>query len=181
MRRLLTLAGLLGILGLGGLAPTLAHAGATTVEMSFERGTVDVTIGDRFTLSTMVENIGAAPTEPFVAHLNVASLTNDVYVDPEDWSANRSVDLPLIPPGARTTVDWELQAVNPGTFDVYVVLLPSGATSSPGPLTVSPPVRVAVAPRQSISAGGTLPVAVAVPIILGLVAVAARLRHRRTG
>jgi hypothetical protein len=189
MRRLLgSTAVLAAMLFLAGVAtpvaahvPRLRYDPAGGMEIHFDRGDAAVAIGDRFTLPSVVANTGTAATDRVVAHLDVVSLTSDVYVDPEDWSGIRSRDLAPIPPGGRTPVDWELQAVNAGSFDVYVVLLPNGpASAGAGPLAVSPPVHVTVAPRQTLSAGGALPVAVAVPLVLGLVAAALRYRRRRT-
>jgi hypothetical protein len=47
-----------------------------------------------------------------------------------------------------------------------------------GPLIVSPPVHVTVAARQTLDTGGAVPVAIGVPILLGLVALATRFRRR---
>jgi hypothetical protein len=185
MRRALRLA--------AALVPMLVLAGAITgpvsavpasapgVQIAFDRATVVLGVGDRFALPSVLTNTGTAPSEPMLAHLNVASLTDDVYVDPEDWSASRSKQVPSIPPAGSIFLDWQLQAVNAGSFDVYVALLPNGqASAGAGPLVVSPPVHLTVAARKSLSAGGALPVALAVPILLGLLAAAARTRHRRS-
>lgn len=183
MRRALGLAAaLLPMMVLAGaLAGPASAAPAAGVQIAFDRDTVALGIGDKFALPSVLTNTGTAPSEPMLAHLNVASLTTDVYVDPEDWSASRSKEVPSIPPGGRVSLDWRLQAVNAGSLAVYVVLLPNGpASAGAGPLVVSSPVHVSVAARQSLSAGGTLPVALAVPILLGLLAAAARFRHRRS-
>jgi len=65
---------------------------------------------------------------------------------------------------------------------VYVVVLANGASpDGTGSLAVSPPLLVTVAGRRTLSAGGVLPVAVAVPVLLGLALAVARIRLRRTG
>ena len=56
-------------------------------------------MGEKFTVTSRIANRGTTPTDRFVAHLNVASLTERVYVDPEDkalvppadWHPKRSV------------------------------------------------------------------------------------------
>jgi hypothetical protein len=152
----------------------------STVDVTFDQSQVTTVVGDRFTLRSRIANAGAAATDPLIAHLNVASLTSDVYVDPEDWSSSRSRELAPLPAGETTTVSWEIQAVNAGTFDVYVVLLPVGATSAGrGPLVVSPPVHVSVAGRQTLTAGGVLPVVIVVPVLIALVGATARRRARQ--
>jgi hypothetical protein len=186
MRPLLVLVGmLLALTAPAGLAASPAAAAPDAmdaVEVTFDRNRVSTVLGGRFTLQTRIVNSGGAPTDAILAHLNVASLTSDVYVDPEDWSAERSKEVAPLRPGASTSVSWDIQAVNAGSFDVYVVLLPNGAsTAGMGPLVVSPPVHLAVAGRRTLSPGGAMPVVIVVPLLLGLVAALARFRARGTG
>lgn len=120
-------------------------------------------IGDTLT----VESVVTSPA-PAIAHLNVISL-DGVYVDLEDWT--QDVTQP-VPAGEETQLDWEFQAVNPGRFAVYVVLIPRT-----GQLVAGSPVHVTVAPRQNLGTGAALAVALTVPTLLGA---AALLGHRRT-
>jgi uncharacterized membrane protein len=114
-----------------------------------------------------------------LAHLNVASIEGDVYVDPEDWSSSRSQQLSL-KPGESRKLSWEIQAVNSGRFAAYVVVVPFGSSVNGNEdLRVSELVRVEVAPRSTLTAGGALPVVVAVPILIGVAAFAALFRVRR--
>ena len=153
--------------------------GTGDVTIEFGTARVSVSEGDRFTVDSRVVNGSASVTGPYFAHLNVASLTGDVYVDPEDWSANRTMEVAPLAPGASTTLRWDVQAVNAGSFDLYAVLLPVGpGAAGAGPLAVSPPVHVVVAGRRTLSTGGELPVSIAVPLLLAAAAVALRLRSR---
>ena len=43
-----------------------------------------------------------------------------VYVDPEDWSSHRTRYLAPISAGGSVTLAWKMQAVNSGSFGVYV-------------------------------------------------------------
>jgi len=150
------------------------------VEVALGQDRTPAVLGDRLTIRARVVNAGAEPTGRLVAHLNVAALDSGVYVDLEDWTASPTQELAPLPPGGGTSATWQIQAVNSGRFDVYVVVLPGGAASAgQGPLAVSPPQLVEVAGRRTLSPGGALPVAVAVPVLLGLVVVAGRLRLRR--
>jgi hypothetical protein len=150
-----------------------------TVTVAMEPTQVSTVLGGRFNIQTEVTNTGTATTGALLAHLNVASIEGSVYVDPEDWSANRSQQLELQPGETRRLV-WEVQAVNSGTFAAYVVVLPFGDTGAAAEkLVVSPLVKLEVAPRSTLNAGGTLPVVLLVPIMLGFIAAAARLRLRR--
>ena len=175
---LLVLLAVLGFAGPSAAAPT----DPVTVEVTFDRDAVRTVLGGRFTLRTRIANTGPAATQPLLAHLNVASLSHDVYVDPEDWSQQRSQDVPPLAPGDAVELSWPIQAVNAGSMDVYVVVLPNGPTSAGrGPLAVSPPVHLQVAGLRTLTPGGTVPVAVVVPVLLGLGAAATRLRLRHAG
>ena len=71
-----------------------------------------------------------------------------------------------------------MRTIDSGDFAVYVVLMPAGR-AGPGPLATSPPVHLRVAGRQALSAGGTLPVDIGIPLLLALLVLAGRFRRRR--
>jgi hypothetical protein len=180
------------MVALGGLAASVAlvisPAGPAAaqpppgVDVTLDSGGTSVAVGDRLTIRARVVNTGTQPTDRLVAHLNVATLDSAVYVDLEDWTANPTQQLAPLPPGADTSATWEIQAVNVGRFDVYVVVLPVRAASAgTGPPVVSPPRLVEVAGRRTLSPSGALPVAIAVPLLLGALALGVRLRLRRGG
>ena len=178
MRKSLALAGLLVVGVLSGLSiPALAKPPA--VEIVVEPTHVQTALGDEFTIETEIYNTGGAHSGPLLAHLNVASLDNSVYVDPEDWSTERSQELSL-QPGESRRLSWELQAVNSGRLAAYVVVLPATRTDAgQQDLVVTPLVRLDVAPRSTLTASGALPVVLGVPLLLGLAAAGARYRARR--
>jgi hypothetical protein len=177
MRKSLALAGLLvGILS-GLSVPAMAKP--LTVDIVVEPTHIQTALGEEFSIETKIRNTGSANSGPLLAHLNVASLDNSVYVDPEDWSSERSQDLSL-QPGESRTLTWELQAVNSGHLAAYVVVLPATKTAAgQEDLVVTPLVRLDVAPRSTLTGGGALPVVLGVPLLLGLMAAAARYRSRR--
>lgn len=182
MRTLRAAAGMALIIVLGTAPGAVADAGlgaAAPVEVAMDRSSLRSVLGELVTVRSTVANVGSVPTGPLLAHLDVVSLHNDVYVDPEDWSAERSVDVAPLPPGGRTTLEWTVRNVNAGEFDVYVVVLPAGPSSGADALSVSPAVRLAVASRRTLDPAGSLGVVVAVPLLVGLLASGARLRLRR--
>jgi hypothetical protein len=144
---------------------------------SSQRPEVATAVGRHFDYQARIINTGKASTGQLLMHLNIASLTSDVYVDPEDWSTDRSRFLAPLAAGAATTLSWDIQAVSPGTFDVYAVVLPARAESGTQ-LAVSSPTRVIVTARRTLNAGGALPVVVAVPVLLGVATLTARARGR---
>jgi hypothetical protein len=149
---------------------------AAAAEVSFDRAAVAMSVGERVTLASSVTNPRTEPSGQVLAHLNVVSLTDSVYVDPEDWSSERSQVIEDLGPGESRTLSWPIQAVDVGSFAVYVVLIPDGGR---GPLTVSPPVHLDVAGKRTLDAGGALPVVLVVPVLLGLGAGAIRYRLTR--
>ena len=159
--------------GAGASAPP-AGAVAVTVDPPSLSGV----LGDRATVRSTVVNTGTAATGRLVAHLDVVSLHEDVYVDPEDWSSDRSVDVEPLDPDGRTTLEWTVRNVDAGEFDVYVVVLPAGPSTAADPLAVSPAVRLAVASRQTLDPGGSLLVVIVVPVLVGLLGAGTRLRRQ---
>ena len=185
MRRSLVAGIAVALLGAAATPPAVAAApavpaasvGPVTVTMS--RPSMAGVLGDRVPVRATVTNSGSAATGRLVAHLDVVSLHEDVYVDPEDWSADRSVEVGPLAPGGRTTVDWTVRYVNAGEFDVYVVVLPTAPSTGADALAVSPAVRLAVASRQTLDPGGSLLVVVAVPVLVGLLAAGRRQTRQR--
>ena len=154
--------------------------GAATIEVSLDQSRVNTTVGTRLTVVSRVANTGTRPTDPLVAHLNVANL-DGVYTDLEDWSADVTRTVPPLAPGARTSLTWQFQAVNPGDFDVYVAALPAGpASAGAGPIVVSPPLHVRVASRTPMTANGALAVALIIPAMVGAAEATLTLRRRRS-
>jgi hypothetical protein len=161
-------------------AAAVALAGPSTasadVSVTVDRTGVATGLGKRFTFRSTFANPGPGEARGLVAHLNVASLRPGVYVDPEDWSTSRTRYLDPIPAGGTATVRWSLQAVNAGTFAVYVAVLPPDAAGRPP--SVGRTVRVTVSGR-TLDAGGILPLALGVPAAIGIAAAGLALRRRR--
>lgn len=169
----MAIAVLLAGLAVGTWAQSAAAAPRVSVDVS--RARVATRLGDKFTLRTTVVNRGSSAADGLIAHLNIVGLDSSVYVDPEDWSSHRTKYLETLPAGASRAITWHLQAVSAGRFDVYVAVLPRGATARP-PVT-GPAVRVSVVDRRTLNSGGILPLALGVPALLGAVAVGIRLRR----
>lgn len=161
-------------------APALAAA-PLSVRVVNEPAHVETVLGGRFMITTEITNAGAAPSGEILAHLNIASIEGSVYVDPEDWSPNRSQQLSL-QPGASQKLTWEIQAVNAGHFAAYVAVMPFGdQLAGEEALVISPLVAVDVASKSTLTAGGALPVVLTVPLLLGLAASGVFFQARRRG
>jgi hypothetical protein len=170
-----TLAAVAGALALAGGAG--AGSSSAPVSVRVDKTEIASGLGDAFQFKTTITNTSGAATEPLVAHLNILTLRPGVYVDPEDWSTQRTWFLEPIPPRRAVTITWSLKAVGSGTLAAYVAVLPQDRPTAPP--TMSPTVRVAVEERRLINAGGILPLALGVPAFLGLLAGGVRFARRR--
>jgi uncharacterized membrane protein len=159
--------------------PVPALADPLNVEVVADPPVISTVLGDHFEISTEIKNNGDRPTGEILAHLNVANIEGSVYVDPEDWSSERSQQLSL-KPGESRELSWEIQAVNSGRFAAYVVVVPFGdSVKGTEELKISPLVKVDVAQRTTLTAGGALPVVLLVPLLIGVAGGAAVYRVRR--
>jgi hypothetical protein len=156
-------------------APAATAGGRLSV--SVDRTQVSTRLGHAFAFQSTIVNHGTAPASGLIAHLNVLSLRNGVYVDPEDWSSHRTRYLAPIPAGGSTTLTWPIKAVNAGSIGVYVaVLAGDGAPVRP---TTGPTLRIAIADRRTLNSGGVVPLALGVPALFCLALLAVRLRRSR--
>lgn len=167
---------LAGAVLLAGAAQPAAAAGPLSVKV--DRATVSTKLGHKFAFRTTISSRGPSTASGLIAHLNVLSVRPSVYVDPEDWASHRTRYLAPIPAGGSSTIAWNLQAVNAGRFAVYVAVLSNDGRTLLG---TSPSIRLAVAERKTLDAGGILPLVIGMPALLGLAWIGLRFRRRGTG
>jgi uncharacterized repeat protein (TIGR01451 family) len=170
-------AALLLLVGLA--SPAAAETGSSAldqVSVTNDRSTVDTKIGQRFSFTTTVTNDGDQPVTGLVAHLNVLSVDPGTYVDPEDWSSDRTLYLDPVPAHSSAKLSWRVQVVNDGQFVIYVAVT---TRSGPGPVVASDGVRLSASPERTVNAGGVLPVAVGIPCALLLLMLLNAARRRR--
>ena len=168
-----------GVSATAGAAPEGAAPDAVVV--SLDRAALSTRIGAGFDLGSTISNTGRRPLSGLIAHLNVVSLTNGVYVDPEDWSPQRTKNVPTLAPGRSARIRWRVNAVNGGRFAVYVVAVPRRVprTARTG-LAIGSPLSLRVVERRVFDSGGVLFLALGVPALLALAMVGTRVRRRRT-
>ncbi len=175
MRLHVVLALVVAVLG-AALVPAATAAGVEDVSVAVTPERIATTLGGKFSFTSTISNDGAAEARGLIAHLNVLSLRDGTYVDPEDWSANRTRYLQPIAAGESTTIRWGMQAVNDGDFGIYVAVLPEDG--SPVPPVTGPTIHLDVAERRTLNAGGIVPLVLGIPAALGILALAVRLRRR---
>jgi hypothetical protein len=157
---------------LAALATALVLAGGAGAQSSpsvaVDRGQISAGLGETFSFQTTIANRTPNATEPLIAHLNILSLSAGLYVDPEDWSSERTQYLGPIPARGSRTITWKVKAVNGGRLAAYVAVLPEARPARP-PAT-SPTIQVTVAERKPLDSGGILPLALGVPAMIALLA-----------
>jgi hypothetical protein len=157
---------------------TPASAASDPIAISLDRTGASTQLGKSFAFDSTITNESRGRLSGLVAHLDVVSLTRGIYVDPEDWSDQRTRYLAPLAPGGSAKVAWKVKAVNGGQFAVYVVVVATPASAPPGPV-VSPGLHARVSERRTLNSDGVLPLALGVPAVLGLTALAVRMRRRR--
>jgi hypothetical protein len=155
-------------------APASAATSTPAITVEIDKTTVSVGAGQHFTMHTVVRNEGDSPLTGLITHLNIAALDPSVYVDPEDWSGNRTQYLPPLPAHSSRRLTWRVQAVNDGRFILYVVAVQPASPHLAG----SDVLSLRVARQPSLGAASALPVALGVPVLL-LGAMGLQRRRRR--
>jgi hypothetical protein len=155
---------------------SVATAATDPLAVSVDRTLVSTKLGKKIVFHARIANHGAHTATGLIAHLNVLSLRNGTYVDPEDWSSHRTQYLRPIPAGSAVTTTWRVEAVNDGSFGVYVAVLPASGVARPP--TTSPTVHLLVAQKKTLNSGGIVPLALGIPGLLGGLALGVRFRRR---
>jgi hypothetical protein len=153
---------------LAALALASAAGAQFDPSVTVDRTRISTGLGDTFSFRTTIANPAATATSVLIAHLNILSLRDGLYVDPEDWSSKRTWYLGSIPAGGSRTITWKLKAVNGGSLAAYVAVLPQDSRTRPP--TTSPSVEITVAEQKTLNSGGILPLALGVPALIGVLA-----------
>jgi hypothetical protein len=148
----------------------------TSWSVTLDRAQLSTTIGSDFSFTSTLRNASGQPLAEPVAYLNVFSVGPGVYVDPEDWSSQRTQYLTELAPREARSLHWTVKAVNSGDFVVYVVATTRHGSNE---IATSPALRVHVTHQRTLNPAGVLPVVLAVPALAGL-ATALTFRRRRS-
>lgn len=159
-----------------------AHAESTGISISIDHPSVSAKVGEKIGFDTVIRNDSDRSVSDLVEHLNIASTKPGTYVDPEDWSQDRTQYLTQVPAHATIRTHWTVRAVNDGSFAVYVAAVsPHGDVTS---VASSDALRLSASAVTPINPSGALPVVLGTPLLVGAVLAGTRLiqrRNRRSG
>jgi hypothetical protein len=167
---------LAAVVGAAGPASAQPSAGAPLkIETSVNQ--LSGTTGDYVTLPTVITNASDNPLKDVVAYVTLVETTQgqQAPVDLEDWSAQRAVMVGSLTPGESRNASWDLRLIKGGDYVVYPAAL-TGGTREP---SVGLDVPLSVSSHQNLNPGGVLPVALGVPIIVGVLLLGPVLWRRR--
>jgi len=179
------LAALLLAVGAAISAPAFAQersgqAPASDLTISVSKSDVSTLTGETFTFTSEIANSGSSATPPLIANLAFVAIDHSTYVDPEDWSPQRTLSVAPIAAGSSAILTWTVKPVLKGDVAVYVVVLPEPpALAGAGPLAASPAIPVHVEEHRTLDPGGVLPVVLAVPGVLALAFAGLRVARSR--
>ncbi|WP_433003640.1 hypothetical protein [Kribbella sp. CA-294648] len=165
-----------GLAPAGAAASYPATAGAGTLTVELDKTQAAVGLGQTLKFTSTVGNSGADEVTGAIAHLNVLAVDPGVYVDPEDWSGERTQYLDPIGAGEAEPLEWEMQAVNSGRFVVYVAIT---FAQTAGEVVASKSLRLDVAAQDTMNSSGLLPIAAGAPGLIAVLMALVLLRRRR--
>lgn len=133
--------------------------------------------GERIHFSSTIRNDEGGELAGLVAHLNILTTDPDVYVDPEDWSPQRTQYLGELGAGEQSVLEWDVRAVTSGPLILYVAV----TDPESGTVTASGPLHMEVRGQREVNSQNVLPLVAGVPagvlVLLGLTG--ARRRRQR--
>lgn len=147
-----------------------------SVVVAIEPTSGAVVLGAQLDLQVSVTNDGDDATPPLVVHIDITAPDQESSVDPEDWTPTLSKPIGVVGRGETVVVDWTIQPISAGTFATYAVVISPGVDT----IAASNVLEVRVTDQRTLNPGGIVPVAIAVPALVGaLLAVQMQLARRR--
>ena len=155
---------LAGLLILG-LVPAKTFAQNTSpdsiVSVQINKDSASLIAGDWVEFNTILQNNGTTATPPLVAHLNIAAVEKGRYVDPEDWSPERTQYLEPIQPADSIRLHWKVHALVKGNFASFVTIVSPEESFVP---VVSSSLLIHVKPDNILPLAEVIPVVTVVPV-----------------
>jgi len=163
-------------LGMATIALANADFGDCRLLVSVTPDRVRTSVGESVELLVTVASPATGPTPETVVHLDITDPVQEMSVDPEDWTTTLTQAVPPVETGKPTSVSWTIAPPSAGDFLLYAVAVDPNAGVEPTQIAVSNGVPVHVAERRPFNPQGILPLAIAVPALIGAVLIWRRRR-----
>ena len=128
---------------------------------------VSTSVGTAAEVTVTIVNEAAEPTPELAIHLDIIDPRASTSVDPEDWTPTLTRSISPIKPGNQVTQSWLVTPIGPGDFVLYAVALDKNSSVEPATIAVSNGVPVHVDEKRSFNPRGVLPLAIAMPALIG--------------
>ena len=161
----------------GSVTSQASETGSPAIVVELDESDLQAGPGEKIAFTSTVQNNADQPLTGYVAHLNILTTDESVYVDPEDWSPERTQYLDDIPAGGSASLDWSVQAVTKGPLILFV------SVTSPDSDTVvsSGPLNLEVTGQRVVSSAGVVPLVLWMPAgVLALVGATLLRRRNRS-
>jgi len=163
------------------LSPATAQeSGGPDLTVSVSETEKSTLTGDVFTFTSEITNEGSEKTPELIANLAFVAVDGTTYVDPEDWSGERTLHVGSIDSRESVRQTWTVKTVLEGDVAAYVAVLLAPPDLSPSsPLAVSTAIQMHVKEDRKLNPGGVLPTVLAVPVMLAAAFAGLRVVRRR--
>lgn len=124
-------------------------------------------MGDNLSFHTVIHNGGNAPVDGLIAWISLVQIDKgkEQPVDLEDWSAHKAVAAASLAPGQALETDWPMRLIQAGQYRVVV----SAVSRNGAVLVASPFADFAVRQKPVVESQRILPVAIGLPLLIGVV------------
>lgn len=132
-------------------------------------------MGDVLHFHSVISNTGTQAVEGLVAWISLIEVTpgREQPMDLEDWSAHKAVSGARLNTGARLKTVWPMRLIQSGDYRVLI----SATDRMHNTVYTSPMFQFHIAPKPVVESARILPVALGVPLCLGMWIVLSRLRR----
>lgn len=136
-------------------------------------------MGDNISFRSVITYSCDKPARGVVAWLSLVRVDpgKEQPVDLEDWSAGKAVSRSVLMPGQQLVADWQLRLIQAGDYRVAVTAVEPGSSR---PFSSSL-IAVHVSSKSVVESRRVIPVAVAIPLLVVVIAVGRFVRSRRRG
>ena len=163
------------------MSPAAPAAGGNTVQITTDLAYKTVNAGDTIKFTTVVKNTGSSNSAASNVAMNIIKTGEGEPVDPEDWSPERTQGVDPLEPGESDQQPWTVNAILEGDYMIYLTVIPdpSGANTTTNPVS-SPGIHLTVKAFAESNPGNVLPVAIATPLAMGVIALIPWWRRRKS-